>query len=198
MTTRKKVDPKNVVVELPNDGTRLQTLAEFRESRPHDVDPAAFRTVDPTGYIVWAKKEFVRALGNVGSVLSACVAVGAERAEVVAWRNEDKDFADAWDGALLDATERLENAAVSRAVHGVLEPVFYGARVVGHKRVYSDSLLSKLLEGAMPTKYRKNVTVEGGNTPVGVRVTDTRRESIAEKLANALGAAEAELNDEQH
>lgn len=177
------------LVSDPDDFTKLVTLDVHIARRPGYVDPAAYRTTDPHGYIAWAKAEFCRALGNMGSVLSACVACGATREEVVCWRAEDKSFASAWDCALEDSADRLENAAIRRAVHGVEEPVYFANKIIGYRTVYSDQLLKMLLEGAKSAKYRRNVTIEGGATSLGVRVTDTRRESIANKILAAIAVA---------
>lgn len=191
-----RTKPKPPISEVvDSDYTKLVTLDHHIKRRPDGVDPDAFRAADPSGYIKWAKGEFCRALGSIGSVLSACIAIGSTREEVSVWRSDDKVFAKAWDNAILDSVERLENEAIRRAVHGVEEGIYFGARKIGTRKVYSDTLLKTLMEGNNPNKYRKNVTIEGGTTPIGVRVTDTRRESIAEKILGAIAAAEVVPDD---
>jgi hypothetical protein len=75
----------------------------------------------------------------------------------------DPRFAELAETALSYRKEIIVDEAVRRAVHGIEEPIYYMGAICGYKRVYSDSLLSKLMEGYDPEKFRANhkVTVEG-------------------------------------
>lgn len=54
----------------------------------------------------------------------------------------------------------LEPEAYRRAIQGVEKPIYYRGEEVGTVTEYSDSLLIRLLQGAMPEVYRDHSTVE--------------------------------------
>lgn len=68
---------------------------------------------------------FLEALTATGVVASACRAAGVATATVYARRRTDADFAAAWDQALEDATDALEQEARRRAVEGIEEPIVH-------------------------------------------------------------------------
>lgn len=106
-------------------------------------------------------KAFLAALALTGNVSAACRNARIDRHEVYNYRKTDSDFADAWDDALEQATDLLEEEARRRAYSGVEEPVFgslgqgLGTGEVGTIRKYSDTLLIFLLNGNRPQKYRQ-------------------------------------------
>lgn len=103
---------------------------------------------------------FIKWLSRKGNVTAACDKAKISRQHAYRTRDEDEDFAAAWDEALAEATERLEMEALRRARDGVLEPVFYQGEKVGKVRRYSDTLLIFLLKAHAPEKYRENSRVE--------------------------------------
>lgn len=75
----------------------------------------------------------------------------------------------------------LERAAVARAVDGILKPVWHKGDHVGYERVYSDTLLGKLLEANMPDKYKQKVEL---STPNKITITGgLQQEKSQEELA---------------
>lgn len=58
------------------------------------------------------------------------------------------------------AARTLEDEAVRRAHQGVRKAVRYKGKVVGYEHEYSDTLMSLLLKGSQPKKYRDNSSVE--------------------------------------
>ena len=64
-------------------------------------------------------------------------------------------FATRWKDAFEDVTDRLEEAGLRRAINGVDEGVFYQGERVGSKRVYSDSILTFMLQGRRPEVYKQ-------------------------------------------
>ncbi len=89
-----------------------------------------------------------------GNVRKACQMVHLSRNALYQWRDEDPEFAAAWEAALQRGADVLEDEARRRAVEGVPEPVLYRGQVIGAVRKYSDMLLIFLLKGAKPEKYR--------------------------------------------
>lgn len=68
---------------------------------------------------------FLLALRTTGNVSHSARAAGIVTPQAYKLRREDADFAAAWDNALEDATDELENEARRRALQGVNEPVVY-------------------------------------------------------------------------
>lgn len=89
------------------------------------------------------------------------------------WREEDPEFAAAWDKAKAIGLDALEDEATRRAFEGTEKPVFHLGSECGTIREYSDTLTIFLLKGGKPEKYRERVSQEltgkdGG--PVKTRV----------------------------
>lgn len=68
---------------------------------------------------------FLRALAETGVQRTAAQAAGISTASVVARRKTDPDFEEAYLQALEDSVDLMDQAARSRALHGVEEPVVY-------------------------------------------------------------------------
>jgi len=64
----------------------------------------------------------------------------------------------------------LEDEAVRRAHEGVLEPVYQGGKLIGTKRVYSDTMLIFLLKAARPEKYRDNYPAQKLEGEITLRI----------------------------
>ncbi len=97
---------------------------------------------------------FLTALRDGATVAGACKEAKIGRSTAYDWRGKDKAFATAWDEALEDGTDALEDEAKRRAVEGVAEPVFYQGKKVATVRKYSDTLLMFLLKGRRPEKFK--------------------------------------------
>jgi hypothetical protein len=107
-----------------------------------------------------------------GNVSEACAAAQIGRQSAYDWRNDDADFAAAWDEALDEAADTMEREAWRRAVEGTEKPVFgslgrgEGTGEVGRIREYSDTLLIFMLKAARPEKFRERTeTRHTGLTP---------------------------------
>lgn len=128
-----------------------------------------------------AKKRarFLDALREHGTVYAACQASGVPRTTVYRWREDDADFAAAWDAAIEDVTDMLEREAIRRATEG------------------SDTLMIFLLKANRPEKYREtnNLQVKAthehsgpNGAPIGIQFFDA---SVA--LTTIAGGSEADL-----
>ena len=99
------------------------------------------------------KKAFLEELRQKYSVYHACKAAGIGRTTVYAWRQDDAEFAKAWDAALADAADVLEASAYQRALEG------------------DTTLTIFLLKGAKPDKYKERTSTEltgAGGKPLTV------------------------------
>lgn len=102
---------------------------------------------------------FLTALAAGQSVTAAAEAAGIDRKTAYRWRDAEPDFADAWEDALEDGTDRLEDEALRRAYNG------------------SDTMVIFLLKARRPKKYRERVQRENTLTrPNDKALQDQRNE----------------------
>lgn len=108
------------------------------------------------------RKAFLRLLSETGNVSHSAAGAATTRDAVYKRKKNDIKFAEEWDGAVLTATDALEQEARRRAF-GCEEPCVYQGRLTGdHITRYSDILLIFLLKGNNPEKFKDRV--ESDNT----------------------------------
>ena len=105
------------------------------------------------------KAIFLRELAICGIVGAACKKARIGRTTAYKTRDEDSEFAAAWDAALDDAADDMEHEAWRRGTKGTVKPVYQGGKEVGRIREYSDTLLIFQLKGIRPEKYRDRADV---------------------------------------
>lgn len=141
------------------------------------------------------KEELCVAILETGNVSKACQMCEVSRTAAYAHKEEDEDFSDAWDEAIVESIELMEAEARRRAVEGVLEPVYYQGEKVGLIRKYSDTLLMFLLKGKKPKEFRDNHSVLlGGDSenPLGINYKHDPA-----KAAEEIIAAHSKVNKEE-
>lgn len=127
---------------------------------------------------------FLAVLAETGIVRRGLEAISISRSAAYKWRDEDADFAAAWDKALAIGIGALEDEAHRRAFEGTPELVLVGdgdaAKPVEVNRKYSDTLAIFLLKAHRPDRYRERseVTVRKGD-PSTMTEAEIRQE-IAE------------------
>lgn len=111
------------------------------------------------------RKKFLLVLAQTCSVAVAARAAGYQDTSTLKrYRRENEAFAEAWEQAVDDGIDVLEEELLRRAVHGVKKPLLYKGEIVAYETVRSDSNLQFALRAANPDKYRENV--RGGNMSV--------------------------------
>lgn len=115
---------------------------------------------------------FCAALAETGIVRRACEAVDISRQTAYRWREENADFAKAWDRALKIGISALEDEAHRRGFEGCDEPIYHLGKAVGTVKKYSDTLAIFLLKAHAPERFRErheinhsgglNLTIESG------------------------------------
>jgi len=136
---------------------------------------------------VQAKREaFLAAYAEVGTVTHAAELAGISRTSHYQWM-ENQEYVEKFREAEKQACDRLEQEVRRRAVTGVLEPVFYQGEQCGTVRKYSDTLLIFATKGALPQKYRENVSMEvsgPGGGPIDMRIAEMSDEELEKLLAD--------------
>lgn len=129
-----------------------------------------------------AQTRFLRSLARYGNVSMASKAAHIGRKTAYRWRQDEADFAHAWEDALKDAEDVMAKEAWRRAVKGTTKPVYQGGEQVGSVQEYSDTLLIFLLKATNPEKYRERTDVNhsGGQT-LRVEYVNNWRESAGKE-----------------
>jgi len=149
------------------------------------------------------KDKFLKALAQGASVTKAAQRAGFARQYAYELRDEDEEFAEAWDVAVEAGTDALEDEAVRRGKEGVRKPVYQGGKLAGYVREYSDTLLIFMLKGRRPETFKERVEqTHRGNIGIGVsaqrsdlsKLTDEELNAYEELLAKMQ--ASDERNDE--
>lgn len=115
---------------------------------------------------------FLCLFSETGNVSESAKKAGLNRQYLYDFRDENPDFAEAWEECKKRAREVLKDEALRRAVKGVLEPVFYKGKKCGSVRKYSDSLLALLIKAAFPDEFaerRKDELTGKDGGPIRVR-----------------------------
>lgn len=107
------------------------------------------------GWTPERQERFIEALATTGCVEQAARAVGksVSSAYALKTRAEAQPFRLAWEAALEVGVKRLSEAALSRAIHGVAQPVFYKGEQVGERRHYDERLTMFLLRYRDPARF---------------------------------------------
>lgn len=107
------------------------------------------------------KLVFCRAYAQRGIIREGTTAAGVSRKTYQRWRKEDEGFNEACMEAKRMAVDVLESEAHRRAVDGFQRPVIYQGEVTETYTDYSDSLLSMLMRGNKPEKYKERTEHSG-------------------------------------
>jgi hypothetical protein len=103
------------------------------------------------------RQAFLASLQQNANVRAACEGAGINRTTAYRERWRDLDFAAAWDDAVEEGCDRLEEALFKRAVDGVKKTVFYRDVAIGEETSYSDTAAIFLLKGHRPQKYADRI-----------------------------------------
>lgn len=166
-TTRRKrstaAPPKAKVGRQKQDlkpGERFAYNVKINEEALAKVAKTGGRRPDLADKLTVEKKaQFVKLLRDGATIVLAADEIGVSRTCLYEHRQNDEDFAAAWDVAYEQGTDALEAEAERRALRGVSEPVFHRGEIVGHVQKYSDILLIFLLKARRPDKFRENIDV---------------------------------------
>jgi len=144
------------------------------------------------GWSTEKQVKFIEALAESACVTDACRRVGmsTESAYALRRRYDAVDFRLSWDAALEYAVQRLSDAALSRAIHGVAVPHYYKGEVVGEHRRFDEGLTRFILRYRDPVRYAKHWD--------GQSVIRSHPEEHAERLAAHLESLHDGGHDSLH
>ena len=121
------------------------------------------------------REAFLDALGEGLSIAAACRRAGISRVAAYAWRNDEEEFRAAWDEAVEEGTDLLEDAAIERA------------------RDASDTLMIFLLKARRPDKFKDRAKVEHSGPNDGpIEINDVTDLDRAKALAALMARMKAQ------
>lgn len=121
---------------------------------------------------------YLKKLASTGNQSLACAYTPVSRKTIMIHKKANKWFREACDEALSLYSDMVEAELLRRATKGIKRPVFQKGSLVGHERVYSDSLLALAIK-AKKVEYRDKLNVDAHVTG-GVLVVPQRAESKEE------------------
>ena len=124
------------------------------------------------------QQKFIQDLALHGNVTEAAKNAIIPRSSLYRYRAANPEFAKAWDGAREQATDKLADEAMRRAVSGVEEVRYFKGEPIGTVRKYSDQLLMFLLRAYRPQVFGSkqiNELSDGGDN-------EYDREDLVEKM----------------
>jgi hypothetical protein len=139
------------------------------------------------------REKFLEALAKGSTVTIACRAAGMSRVAAYHWRKDDEDFAKAWDEAVEDGTDILEEEAKRRALVGAKKAVYQNGKFVGYVQEPSDTLMIFLLKGRRPEKFKDRVHAEHTGKDGGpIQHEVSARNELASRIAGIATRAREE------
>ena len=129
----------------PDDSRTLAAAQDFVPASPRERHD---------GWTPGKQVAFIDALGECGCV-TTCERVGLSPSTAYRLRRrvDAYSFRAAWDAALDHAIRRLSDAAFSRALHGVAQPLWFQGEQVGERLYYDERLTMFLLRYRDPDTY---------------------------------------------
>jgi len=112
-----------------------------------------------------AKNLFLEEVSRTGLLAKSAKVIGVNSRFIKKHLEDNQEFFEAYEEALLMYQESLQAEMHRRAVEGVEEDVYFQGVVCGQKRVYSDSLLTTLTKAKVPEfrdRQKLDVAVSGG------------------------------------
>lgn len=138
----------------PADPEPASPSDDDEESDRAFFEPVALR-YRHDGWTPDKQLEFIQALADCGCVDEAARRVGMSRnsAYELRRRPDAQAFRLAWRAAKEVMVERLDDAAMSRAINGVPVPIFHNGEQVGERRHYDERLTMFMLRYRDPVRY---------------------------------------------
>lgn len=210
---------QHIYAEEPIDEDGVFTMFALGGYVPTDSEQEAAKFLETSPYFMSGKKDgewlelvqkenefrmslkdkltkFIKALRATGcNVSKACTMSGITKANADALKLRVESFARAWDDTYEGVTDDLEEAGLKRAIEGVVEPVYWRGVEVGKKKVYSDAILTMMLQGRRSAVY-KNRTASELSGPNGGPIQSEDLGWAKDRLA-AMMARRTESQDEK-
>lgn len=131
------------------------------------------------------KLVFLRTYARHGIVTDGTVAAGITRRIYKRWRRDDEAFAENCKDAEVMACDLMEREARRRAIEGFDRPVIYKGEVTETYTDYSDALLTTLMKGNLPKKYKDRVE-HGGSIGRPMTLDEETKEDVVASILSMI------------
>ena len=125
------------------------------------------------------KRKFLCELRRTCNITRASQKINISRVTAYSAKKVNPEFAAAWENALQEGIDLLEDRARQRAFEGIERNIYYQGKVIGNQKEYSDGLTMFLLKAHRPEKYRDNQNINLQQSG-GVLVVPARSNGIEE------------------
>lgn len=131
------------------------------------------------------KMVFCRAYAQRGIIREGTTAAGISRRTYLRWRKEDEAFNEACNEAKQMAVDLIEQEAMRRAIDGFDRPVIYKGEITDTYKDYSDSLLTMLMKGNKPEKYKER-TEHSGSVGRPMTLDEETKEDVVSSILGMI------------
>jgi hypothetical protein len=168
-----------------------------------DQTPITVPAIRRDGWTAERTTQFLNHLANDGSVRAACARVGMSREAAYQLRRRDALFARAWNAALVLAREASAEVLEDRAIHGVVEEIWFRGDLVGTRRKFDSRLLLAHMArldriagegeaGEDAARFDELLALAGGERPPEELVVEFDEVPITRHMAETIAADMAE------
>lgn len=176
-----KSSPSSVrIKKKKSESLEIKSKNQDISVSPQSVSPFTPGTLTPQ-----KREEFLDRLRTHSNVTQAAGEVSISTVSLYALKKRDAAFAAAWDDAIKEGSNCLENEAKRRAM-GYEEDVYKKGEYVGKVKKYSDLLLLALLNAHWPEKYRP----QRSDAPPAISPDDAKRITEARDVLKRLDTDE--------
>jgi len=106
------------------------------------------------------KRKFLKELRRTCNVTIAAYKVGITKRCATDHKKKDAEFSAAWEDAIDEGIDLMEESARERAFDGVKEDVYYQGNPCGKINKFSDGLTTFMLKANRPEKFREHSQVD--------------------------------------
>jgi len=144
------------------------------------------------------RQRFLLVLRESANISRAARAAGIATGTAYGWRKKMPLFRTAWDEAMNEALDNLEEVLRDRAINGVERPHFHGGQITGHYRTYSDNLGMSILRARRPGIFGNEASGEGDRQDQAALTVTEALDKLAVKVVGRDVAAvqTGALNDD--
>jgi hypothetical protein len=169
-------------------GSTTKAAKAAKPAQTARAEKARRKTKPPS--IAVRKACFIDILRRTANVSRAAREAGLSSSTAYEHRARHPSFAAAWDAAIAEALDELEDALIARAKHGVEKPVYFRGQQVGSVRTYSDALGMFMLKARRPEIYARLQTAAAPD-PDSMTEEEAKAEVMRrlDRLAEHDGAA---------
>lgn len=161
----KKTEKKKIVRKKPTKKERKATHPKRRKEESNRKEIKDYFSIEDRKWTPKLTKElktvFCRAYARHGIISDGTLAAGITYRIYHRWRKDDELFNEDCKTAEAMANDLMEREARRRAIDGFGRPIIYQGEITGEYTDYSDALLTTLMKGNKPEKYKERTQHSG-------------------------------------